>query len=758
MAFRSHEDCQEMLPPPRRTTLSKIGKYTVTKGGKPEPFWPIDPVLSDQAHFFFLAQADVMPGNTAQDFNTLVLPPGWGVFDIVIHVSDDYTDLAANDIEEDSLKPSYYDFIMRKPSTKEMPLAVDEFGNAHIAFGVYIEPGGEAWEGKLRLEANTKAGGHRRLELPLKVEKLKLVNDLFIFFIPHPTPPLVHAWCKVKVMDATYQPIPDASAKVKVLRNNLQAGFKSINRRVDLYSQDDGYLAAFGTRKVIGLPTGWPLIFNVTKDAYVQRGHMLKLAAADSPNNLKPLDKPDDRTGITMLANDDVDLSDKTILLDPGHGVVYADSGNRRSQEWFSADQMAERVASILTSRFQLPEANILWTRTAGFGLIAPDEITVRTAPENGAGRYTFDLTDPAARKIHARANLPAETLSNLLLTGHADDNSALPAPVSRRNGLIQNNQTTVETATQRLIAGLNLHWRMEPDTFSWQDDGFQFNVQRRGAHPPWVDVGTGRMGWDDTAGQYLFVVEMTDPTAAESAVMANAHSLKINQADSFTLDDEMMRTLEDRSARWSLQCEIGGDADFAKAARKAMRQAGALDYMKRKCRWSNDQLQGSALLAHGTMGWDVVARLNYFNGAGAVADFILTIHENAAGGIGSLIEVAMNATQPVDQLRIAKTFIKYVDPFDQGFSGSGVFTQHGFIRLVDQGAHRSKHVFLELEFMDSKSPRNSSIYQYEEMLDEMYFSTVAEQIAAGIVEWLLLPQDQATFDAIKFNAGTSIW
>jgi N-acetylmuramoyl-L-alanine amidase len=286
----------------------------------------------------------------------------------------------------------------------------------------------------------------------LKVKRTELVNDLFIFFIPHPTPPLVHAWCKVKVMDVTDQAIPDATAAVKVLRNNLQAGFRSINRIVALYSQDDGYLAAFGTRKVVGLPTGWPLVINVTKDGYVLRGHMLKLAKDDSPHNLEPLDAPDDRTGIKMLANNDVDLSDKTILLDPGHGVVYADTGNRRVYEWFSANQMAEKVASILTSRFKLPEANVLWTRTAGFGLIAPNEIAVDAAPEHGKARYSFDLSDPAARKISAKAALAAEKLSDLLLTGHAEDNSVVPPLPSRRNDLIQNNAATVETATQRLM------------------------------------------------------------------------------------------------------------------------------------------------------------------------------------------------------------------------------------------------------------------------------------------------------------------
>jgi hypothetical protein len=101
----------------------------------------------------------------------------------------------------------------------------------------------------------------------------------------------------------------------------------------------------------------------------------------------------------------------------------------------------------------------------------------------------------------------------------------------------------------------------------------------------------------------------------------------------------------------------------------------------------------------------------------------------------------------------------KYVDPFDQGLSGSGIYTDHDNIWLVDAGAHLTKYVYLELEFMDLKSPRDASVYQYKEMLDEeTYFSKVAEQIAAGILEFLLLPQDQVTFDAIKFNGGTSIW
>jgi len=784
---RRFDDCDEMLPPPRRTTLQKVGRYTVSKGGNADKFWPLDPNQVNDVRSVFEATADVMPTIWGSDLNTLVLPPRYGIFDIIIHFSDDFEDLDQKEIQADSLQADYsFPWLMGRPTKTEAVLAADEFQNAHIAFAVYIEQGKDEFVGKLQLEANLKAGPVKKIELQIKVKVFKKADDLFVFFVCHKAakepiseaPKVTHTWVKMQAVGKDGKPIEDAMTEVQILRDNLPHGYQDRQRRVYLYSQDDGFYAAFSTRKTVGLPMQWPIIFRATKDGYVMRGHMLRLEGADTKNNLEPLAAPATRTHIPMLADAEADLSNFSFLLDPGHGVVYSDTGNRRSQEWLSADMLADKISDLLTGRFNVPAGNIYWTRTAGFGLIAPEDIAEPTAPERGARRYVFDLGDPAQRKIRVDSNTPValdsrlKTMSDLLLTTHDDDNNPQPVPDDRRSDLLQLNAATVQAAVTRRLNALNLHWRIADGTFQWDGNpGYAFNVQRRRPNGKWEDAGSASAGWDTDQEQYLISADIDAPTAAETAALAQTLAIQINQADWFTLDDDMMRTLEDRSARWSIQSEIGFDPQAAAAVtqdwldrtRDAMDGAGAFDHMKQKIRWSNDHLPPKPGLTHKTMGWDAGVRRDYFNHYDNQNpppwDFIVTIHENGnfngSQMIGFDALVAQNNPLP-EQLRIAKTFVKYVDPFDQGTAGGGI-SPSAVAGLVNSGGHRTKYVFLELEFMDTHI-KGTPDFQYQDMLSDRYLNDVSQAIVAAMVEWLVLRQDQGTFDAVKYHGQWNLW
>ncbi len=224
----------------------------------------------------------------------------------------------------------------------------------------------------------------------------------------------------------------------------------------------------------------------------------------------------------------------------PRHGVVYADRGNRRSQEWLSAHKLADRIADLLTGRFNVPAGNIYLTRTAGFGLIAPGELDESAAPENGGRRYVFDLTDPANRRIRVTANTPVAAderllaLSEPLLTTHGADDATQAVPAARRSDLLQLNAATVQNAVARRFSALNLHWRIAAGTFGWDADfaAYSFTAERRRPNGTWVAAGAASAGWDDGQGQYTIAVAVDHPTAAENAALARTLATQINQND----------------------------------------------------------------------------------------------------------------------------------------------------------------------------------------------------------------------------------
>jgi hypothetical protein len=313
---------------------------------------------------------------------------------------------------------------------------------------------------------------------------------------------------------------------------------------------------------------------------------------------------------------------------------------------------------------------------------------------------------------------------------------------------LLQDNLATVEAAVKRRVSSHRSLWRVKADTFAWDagESACVYGIERKvGTH--WQYAGTGSSGWRSDLNNYALSFSIVTPLADEATASAGSPRLQINQTDRFVLADGMLRRLEERSARWSLANEIGGDTAFQASARSAMRAAGALDYMRSKMRWSNDRPANDELLMHGTMGWNVTRRKNYLDAM--ATDFVFTIHKNGNNGSQQIGYTGLvGLTPPADSRRIARTFVKYMDPFDQGVTAGGVMPHT--VGMVSSGAYRSRYIYFELEFMDTLLP-DGGAYQYQEMLSPAYLSRVAEQAVAGLVEWLLLPQDQATFDAITW-------
>jgi N-acetylmuramoyl-L-alanine amidase len=741
--------------------LVKAGHYSVTVGGKPVKFWPLDPDKLDQVTAVFEAEADVLPGTTTQaDFSTLVLPPQFGIFDIAIEFSSkDDVDLAT--ISPLQVWDQYCLLLMGKPVIDQMPLTV-QWPESRICFAVPIKRGDDEFSGKLRLEAQIKGTQFKKhIELPIKVKKSERVDNLFVFFVAHKSsnsveqlPKPNYCWCKLKVVEASdaAPPVADATAKLKLLRDNqAKQGYDKANRRVELESNSDGY-ACYNSykRDVLGLPIDWPVIINVEKYGFVPRGHLLRLNGADVKDNLSPVNAPPGRINIRMTKLKDADLSDKKILLDPGHGVVY-DNSNRRCQEWYVAHRVGDRIVQTLTnSPYNIPPANIFWTRTAGFGLIDPGNVHVPGAPEVGDHRYKFDLP---GRKIRiANAALGLKNLSDLLLTNHGDKDVALAVDDADRTRLLAINVQTVNQIVARINASKHPHHqRVRPDS----------------------------VRWDSPSESYVYTLERTNAKPNENPVVNDSQAFPISTADWFNVDDAIIRVLADRSARWSLQCEVGsgpvadaasGRLSFLEAARNALGVI-ARDYMRDRILQYLNVVAPHPYLDHGIKGWGPDARMTYINSQ--ACDLYLTLHENATDQASSSdmgAEVLASRlgganAPPDDEIRLGKIFMKYVDPFDRGVRSTGVTKEEpgdqpgtGSVGMLHNGnQRRAFYVYLESEFMTAIDPDDPSKYMYERMVGDQFIQTLADQIVAASVEYLL-PDWQPNLDDIQFRNTFTLW
>jgi N-acetylmuramoyl-L-alanine amidase len=737
---------------------NKIGKIKLKKGAAAEKFWPVDPEKT--ATVVFVPEADVTPTTDGQDdFNTIVLPPKIGIFDILVEVSDDLADVTKSAYDPEADGPVFVQEISGTPTTSGMPMVVDdETRSGRFAFAVRVPDDKTFFEGTLILEAKI-SGSVRTLELALKVEQGKTENNLFIFWVMQRTMPggVAYSWCKFKTVErAGGAALEGVSATIRPVREN--STFKKKNRLTEVGSNGKGFLApSRGDRDVLGLPTKWPILIRGKKGGYVPRGHLFR-TDAPAPNNLDPIAAPAARVEIPFTKISDVDLSGTKILLDPGHGVVYRRVASRRSQEWFVASLIARHAESVLRA-FGLPSGNVGFTRNAGFALIDPGNVHKKVAPETGADRYVIEIDDPDARAIRTKANAVTLTeLSDLVLTKHEGDaDDAVAVSVAERRSFMEINTDAFRDMTRRALTKAIPLWSIE--MFSWTGTTFFFRLMIPKPGGSKIQIGFGSTDWAENTRQYQTKVTLiTQRPSAEQAVEAAPVRLWVTTTDVFVLNEDMLRNLEDRSARWSIACEVGAsDAHdtFQDIARTAMLATGALEHMKREIAWCNKLSNG--VTADGPMAWRPERRTTAFNSGNW--DFIVTIHCNASkngSAIGSSIcvEKPGSNSPPAEAIRIGKTMLKYVEPLDQGLRLNG-FENPGTSQETG-GAHRTHYAYIETEFMDTVM--SDGRMQYEALLSGETIGNVAEQIVYGILEWLFDKQDPATFNAVKIGAGYSEW
>jgi hypothetical protein len=705
----------------------KVGEYQVRVGSAAINFWPLTPGTTVAAATPSAPTAPVAPGTP----NTLATPPAFAIFDVLIIQSADpvvVTTVAA---------PTLLTQITATPTVNTMPL-VRSSGTVAISFAVPIAAAGGTFDGTLRLTAQRgTAASHTTItaDLPLKGAASSRDANLFVFFVLHAHPPRTYTWVKQRAVDqaAATTGLTGVSGTCKLLRDNLT--FTELNRRFDVETDGGGFLTPTGaTRNVLGLPINWPLVFNVGKSGYVRRGHLLRMASGNVTDNTAPFASPQP---IRLMAESAASLATKRILLDAGHGVVYAHTA-RRSQEWYVAHKLGDRIKDkLMAAPFNVPAANIFRTRTAGFGLIAPNAISSGGAPEAGDARFELDLPN---FRIRARIGaVGLREISDLLLTTHTGAaNTAQPVPDADRQALLASSAATITAIEARLNASLA---------------------------PSNRRVRPGSIRWDAAQNDYVFTREPIPPATTPAA--SDQH-LPITTGDWFNVTAAHRRVLADRSARWSLASEVGGGPgasgtrpSFHDAAKASMEGDGALAYMRDAILAYLNVTAPHAWLDHGIKGWGPTDRLAFFNAT--PCDLYLTLHENAGGGKGGMALIALASSgsdaPPDDQIRIGKLFLKHVDGFDQGVRQGGVARElaaNPATMLHGGNTIRDKYYYLESEFMDAISPSSADRYRIEDMIESGFVDTVADQIVAGIVEVLL--DRQSNMDSVTLNGGIPLW
>jgi N-acetylmuramoyl-L-alanine amidase len=640
------------------------------------------------------------------------------------------------------------------PASEAMPMWEDGSGSlnhrvANISFAVRIPWKQAHFEGSLLLTATHQGGGRpKTVRLPLRVGAFERAADLFVFFIATASgeEPLRQDYCWTKIPTALWLgathgsaggpmvPVVGADVDAKILRDNEDNGYGRRNRRVRLRTDSAG-LAAFqhasGDRNVVAFPIDWPLIFTATFPDHLRRAHLARLASGDVRHNQAPHELSE--IHMIPVATARALLPPKRVLIDPGHAVAYDQPGQARSSEWFVAHRIGLQVRDILHDRFAMPLNNLFMTRTAGIGLIAPNDRD-GDAPRNGATRFVLDPAGRRLRVQNAALGLGLHELSDLVLTGD-DDRPANVAPADR-DRLIHTNAATVAAivARIRLPAGQ----RVQPNSVRW-------------------DAATRR---------YVCRIEQNPSVPGLNPIIDDARAVPtLRTTDWFTLDAPMLGNLVDRTSRWSLLREIsvrpGADAAtgrpaFPDAARATMSANQAGLYMRQ---WIMAELALEGPYQprepRQSMGWSVTRRRQYINRQNC--DVAVSIHANAddnlVSAIGTAILVGLSPLP--DQVRAAKLFMKYADPLDQGYRKGGVVTN--VASLVNNLNDLGRYVYYELDYQTSTVQDNPDVrvgntarYQYEDMVNPAFIADAAEQIVAGIAEFLL--DRQSDIDTVTYN------
>jgi N-acetylmuramoyl-L-alanine amidase len=564
------------------------------------------------------------------------------------------------------------------------------------------------------------------MEVPLKQGRLGIIRNLLAWFIVHPRPAKTYAWIKVKTVDAAdgSTPVPGAAIDLKVLRDNEASGFKNFHRRVALVSAPNGNVSLDATRDTLAVPINWPLIFTATKDGYVPRGHMIRMDAAQAKqSNLQAtLLDPIRMTKLSAAV-----LTGHKILLDPGHGVVYARLRGRRSQEWYLVHQVCEKIADILKTEHRVKAGDILWTRTAGFGLIDPDKVHADNrkgyagAPEEGEVRYQVDL--PNKRIAALLPTVGLHDISSLLLTMHqGPKDAAVPVSEDERNQFLADNMATIDVIVERINKGLPTGQR----------------VRKESKKSP--------VRWNVATKRYVYTCE-----TLAGEVVHDAVPVTIALTDWFALNQRALDVLADRSARWAVMREIGSAKakSFIVEARKSLQAADAVTYMRLRTLQYLNVPAGHPYLAHGIKGWGLPVRTHFLNQEGAKCSLVLSLHANGGASDGGEVLIAKDGSAPPAQIRVAKIFLKHLDWFDLGTRKGGLEVNEAEM-LASRNHIRDKYVYIESDFMDGKSSDESMPFRYQQMLTAPAIERLARQIVAGIVEFLL--DQQANLDQVTYN------
>lgn len=147
------------------------------------------------------------------------------------------------------------------------------------------------------------------------------------------------------------------------------------------------------------------------------------------------------------------------------------------------------------------------------------------------------------------------------------------------------------------------------------------------------------------------------------------------------------------------------------------------------------------------------VERIAFMN-ATAVCDLYISVHDNDAGGTGSVgvVSNAPSAGRPMTRSALGKVFLEYLDPFDQGLHQSGIMRSPGAVAmLTGTDTRRANYAYLEIEFMDTLDPADATRYRYQDMVPKPFIERLANQIVAASVEALLARQNMAT---MTFNGA----
>lgn len=727
----------------KKRTVSRLGTYSVWVKKDKVAIWPLDPESKGPSR---PPPLHVAASASGQPCVLVPLQNRFGVVDVVIEFPET---VACEDVE---LPP-------------DPPLCVEGSGTkaeqsffehparprtARICFAVFCSQGSGAtsyFEGKLKLTAKYSEAGRKQttktgstsIEVFIKVGVGEQVRDLFVFFIPsaHLTKKS-YVWTR---WQATSAPgggaLSNATADLKLLRDNDK--LRAQNRRIALNVAGGELLAGPPElshqgkgRPKIALPMGWPLITTVSAQDHLPRAHLCRF---DTEPTGADHGSPASSYALRVRRHDTNLLSGKRVLLDPGHGVVYALAKGRRMYEWFVTYRIVSQLTKLLSDA-GMKEDDILRTRTAGFAAIEPNEVHASSGPEHAKARYAIDLRNKKIC-IKETAHRDLASLSTLLQTTHeGDQDKSVPPTDEQRKEFLTRHESELGSVLKELDKEL-------------------------GKRKPEQRVQPDSLRWDTKLKNYVYTLESKAKSGAWTPSKQPA-PFRLRSSDWLKLDESELRLLIDRSVRWSLQCE-GMNSVYRAAVRSV---AGDGKAIRDAVRDEVELLPGAAATQSKDydkepMGWHPTLRSKFMNEFGGDCDAVVSVHLNAGGACGSAALFSCKSdpanAPPPEQVSFAKYFVKYLDPLDHGVYGQGIRKEMAnnpaaMLHQQTNTAIRKKYLYLENEFMDASVPGQPGRILYQDMVSDTFINAVAENIFHGLCECLVTDDQQAGIDDVTFQ------